>query len=44
MKTIPIERVNQLWAEIAQASEAESQALAQRMQKEQGYIMVSTHP
>jgi len=40
MKTIPIETVEEIWGRIAQASESESQALAQRMQKEQPVIMI----
>src|SRR6185369_14002276 len=40
MKTIPIETVEEFWGRIAQASESESQALAQGMQKEQPVIMI----
>jgi len=40
MKAIPIEKVEEIWGRIAQASQSETQALALQMQSEQPVMMI----
>ena len=40
MKTIPVEKIDEVWKRISEASEPDTRAMAQRMRREQPFIMV----